>query len=260
MIGAGGIGLWPRGARRWTPARLASLRSWYDPKRGFTLNTTDVVTWADQGPAAVTLGQYVYASAGTRPTHVAAGGVFGTLPHLVFTPAQNDRLEVATAAAWKFLHDGTGMAVCMRYRATAGAATYYVLDTANATATSHGITILHDAANQRIRVLIGNGGGSWMVDFTTAIGSFTNGASHTLIVTWKDGASPEAAIYIDGVSAGTASGASPSSSNPSYELGIGRRASATNPFDGEIGDIVFLNDVPSAADIASLHTFLSRTS
>lgn len=254
-----GMGL-GAGGSPWTPLRSSLVRHWYDPKRGLTLNVADASGWADQGTGSKALAM---ADAARQPAYVAAGGVFGTLPHLAFTSANNDELAAASAADWKFLHNGTGMFVALRFRATA-VATMVMLSTMELSSANVGVTLLWDSASSGYcQLLVSNGdGAAYEANIQSANGSATINTAHTVIAWFQDGASSEVGIEVDGATPVTASfTATPATGNPTVPLTIGSRPNAAaTDFNGEFGDIVIGTAAPDAALRAQLRTFLGRTS
>lgn len=257
-IGLGlGLGV---GGSPWNPTRSPLVRHWYDPKRGLTLNVADVSAWADQGSGAKSV---VQATDAQQPAYVAAGGVFGNLPHIAFTGANNDELQATSAADWKFLHDGTGMFVAMRFRPTA-AGMLSLVNTLGLSSGSVGVALVWDSTSSGYcQMFISNGdGGGYEANIQTLNGSAPINTAHTVIAWFQDGASQEVGIEVDGGTPVTASfTATPAAGNPDYPLTIGSRPNAAaNDLTGEIADVVIGTGAPDATLRAHLRTFLGRTS
>lgn len=234
----------------WVPT--VDLAAWYDPRQLVTLNGTDVSALGNRGTESRSISQ---ATPANQPAYVSAGGVFGgpEYPHIAFTSANNDRLE--SAASWSFLHDGTGMCIAVRYRATPTGG--HLIDTCNASPANVGITLLHDGAGARAQIVIANGSGAYLANLQTNASSVANDTAHTLIAWWKKGAPREVGIAVDGVVLSTvAASLAPSAAAPSFNMGVGRRASAANALQGEIGQLVLLRTAPDSVMIARLHQFL----
>lgn len=250
-----GLGMRTPAAALWTPLRSSVVRDWYDPTR-VTLVGGNVATWTDQGLGAKNLSQAIAAQ---RPPHVSAGGVFGTLPHLSFVAANDHELGASSTADWKFIHDGTGMFVAMRFRPTA-AAFAVLASTLGLSSSSVGMSLVWDPTSSGFcQLLVSNGsGGGYEANIQTLNGSAPINAAHTVIA-WFSGAS--VGIEVDGATPVTgAFSGSPSSGNPDYPLTIGARpGSSANSLTGEIADVVIGTGAPDAELRTRLRQFLGRT-
>lgn len=77
--------------RLWTPSQLgASLQLWLNAKKGISLNSGDVSSWADLSGKNRNVSQ---ATGGQQPAFSATG--YNNRPAVVFTTANNDRLTTA---------------------------------------------------------------------------------------------------------------------------------------------------------------------
>lgn len=250
-----GVGLGMRqSAAIWTPIRSADVRHWFDPTR-VTINGSDVSAWPDQGTGNKSLVQAIGAQ---RPAYVAAGGVFGTLPHLAFTSGSDDELGGSSPADWKFLHDGSGMFIAMRFRSTV-ASLAVIASSLGLSSSSIGMTLLWDPTSAGLcQMLISNGSGAaYEANIQTANGSAPINTAHTVIA-WFSGSS--VGIEIDGGTPVTgAFTGTPSAASPDYPLTIGSRpGSASSGFTGEIGDVVVGTAAPDATLRARIRSFLGR--
>lgn len=230
-----------------SPRQIVGCRSWYDPTR-VTLTSGRVSTWPDQGPYAKNVTQ---GTAGNRPTPGASP------TRLDYDNANPDYIAASTAADHKYLHDGTGCTIVARHKVTDTADTYHALvDTGNWSGANSGVTVAHDCSNGSLwfSILVAGTG----LDINSAAATCPNSAWNTSICTFKDGASPEAEMFINGTSRGTGS-VTPSSANPAGALTIGARIGAGNALGGQLGDIATFTRVLDANERARMTWFVSRT-
>jgi hypothetical protein len=255
MIGLG-LRLGASGAARWNPLSESTVRSLYDTATGVTLNGSDVSAWTDQGPLAKNLAQ---ATGANQWLYVTSGGPFGGLPHMSLTKANNDRMTAGAVSDYKFLHDGTGGWVAMRFRSTNAAALQVLVDT-NALSGSVGMNLYYDGTNQRLLSNIGNG--VVISALGTANGSVPINTAATVLWTYSETASPKVAIYTSAASPSTsgATGGAPSSANSARALWIGDYSAGGFALGGEIGRVMLGTGSPDAALRAKIFSYLARTS
>jgi hypothetical protein len=247
------------GSQLWDPTSESSLRGYLDPLPAYvTLNAGDVSAVTNRGSLG---GTFAQATGSAQPLYVASGGPFGGLPHISYTQANADRLTSSlTAAAWKFLHDGTGGWVAMRYRCVSGAALRTLADTCALSGTAAGITISHDASLQAVRFVINNGSGV-LCNIVTANSSAPTGSAVSFIAAYKNGEANPVRIYLTAASStnGTETG-SPSASNPNAIFTIsGRAGGSAVGIEGETGRVLVGTGMPDLTLRENIFALLART-
>lgn len=246
----------------WSPASLSIVKHWYVARGdAVALSSGAVATAIDLGRGAKSITQAV---AGQRPAYAASGGVFGALQHWSHVAASDQELAASTAADWKFLHDGTGMAIYMRARPTAAAGQQCLVNTERINSNNVGIGVFWDSSSSGIlQLLIANaGGGAYPVNVVTANGSAPINTEFRVRATYKESISPEATLRANGGALVTAAfAAAPSAANPSYPLTIGGRPSAAaNDFTGDVQEIIICDAIPTDEEDALLDAWQRRTS
>jgi hypothetical protein len=257
-----GYGLgWQRPAASsvWQPTDDPTTNFWFDPTFGITLNGSDVSAWSNRGSLGGTVAQ---ATGSAQPLYVASGGPFGGLPHVSYTQANSDRLTSSLAAsAWKFLHDGTGGWLAMRYRCVSGTGLRTLIDTCALSGTLAGITISHDASLQAVRFVINKGDGV-LSNLVTANNSAPTNSVVSFLAAYHTGIANPVRIYLaaESVTNGTETG-TPSAANPNAVFTVAGRASGgTVGIQGETADVLGGTGMPDSTLRANVFAFLARSS
>jgi hypothetical protein len=184
-------------------------------------------------------------TADRRPTLGTIGGREAPL-----YDGSDDRLAYSGAAGdWNDLHDGTGGTLLVVFEndfSTTGA----LFATHNNAATQYGVEVLSFTSGV-MRLRVGNGSGTWLVDDTTA--AVVSADTPTVVaVRLLTGASDEFDFRIDGTQRGNGAfvGAA-SATDATGAATCGTRPAGTQPFTGLVGDIVrysrYLSDLEAAA-------------
>lgn len=173
------------------------------------------------------------------------------------------RDSAATAATWKFLHDGSGYSIVIVWKTTSSNpnALMYFLDTLGGTSGAVGFNLLFDDRSgtrlDAVGAWIGKGTlGTFHADATTHNEGVKAGKWHVTGIRY-DGAlgSNNLANYNDGGFAAdalaTKSGTA-STSNPAGYLRIGANISAGSLFNGDIARILITDSALSDADFQTL--------
>lgn len=245
----------------WTPAELdgISLKAWYDASDTATITDAGsgaVSAWADKSSNNFDLSQ---ATGGVRPTTGAA-----TLNGLNVLTFAGDYIDAASAADWKFLHDGTEHCVVavVKFGTTANpAAAYGLFGTNGAGSGNIGATGFFDDRGgiyeEGVRHMITRGvGGSSVVLNESANAFDTVPANEWGIVTILGDAdngagSGRSSIIVNrGFAIALNTATNPvSASNPTYVLSIGSTGNAVLPLTGWVAELVFTTEQDDRFDI-----------
>lgn len=211
------------------PTLSGSLVLDLDARFGVTLVGSDVSAWADGAGAANN-----FSEATDRPVYTAADSTWGGRPSIAYTAANNDHLISADAAStWKFIHDGTGMALAFICRPTDGAANLILAATHDGNSANVGFNAHYSPTNSNFQLLVVNGAAAAGCAPTT--GTAPIGGRYSVLFTYSDAATPKRAVYVNGALAGSTSGAfAPSASDPAGTMRIGQLTNVLNDFEGTI--------------------------
>lgn len=171
---------------------------------------------------------------------------------LQFDGAADHYVSDVAAALWA-LHKAAGFAVSFLYKPNGSAAnTDTILDTCNATATNHGITLEYDATNTQLTLKVANGSGGFEQNVSTGAATLTKNAWHYVSVSWSQAAG--ARILIDAAAAVTAaSGGAASTNDATATLQLGRTSGGANFLHGEIDSLLISVGALSNTGLARWH-------
>ncbi len=218
---------------------------WLRADTGVTQSGGTVSAWSNQGTGSISVGQ---SNAGNRPTYSAAGGLGG---RPIITSASSKGLIAGAVSDWKFLHDGSGMSIFLVCN-TRDAGGNYLLATQASSGVNVGIAMI-TLATPQIRFAVGKGSIELIQANPTGFG---RSALHQCIVTYRSGTNPDAVVRIDRAEKATSSESStPSSSNPSYPLGIGWGGASAYGSDTDFYELAIWNRVLSTAEIAAIEQY-----
>ncbi len=177
--------------------------------------------------------------------------------------AANARLTAASAADWKFLHDGTGCTVFIAYRLT-DETIGVLFDTGGLAAGAGGVALFVDdtgAAEGFLDLRVRNASGQ--------IASMTGGVStnnlapagQTVVASYsyQEGRTGEVRLFIDGalVNSADTSGA-PAAGAPASPLILGRNVANNIGWDGRIMEFLAYNRALSATEKALVDRYLAQ--
>lgn len=245
-----GMGVWVDDGAQPTPKTIlgSGLFAWWRGDLGITLNGSNVSAAADQSGNGKHVTQ---ATAANQPPFSAAliNGKDAVGPY----DNTNDQLQAASAADWKFLHDGTGCTgwiVLRRDRLE----TDIMLATGN-TGAVVGASLWYTTTGQ-VNYQIGNGTASIA---QAAGGTSTQNAAHIYGFSYSESDSPKVRVRIDRAEVGTANtSAAPGAGNPLGALCIGGvpTSPGTLPLGSPWIEIVFANRLATAAETLAIENYL----
>lgn len=230
----------------WTPASMTGLHRWWRADTGVTGDP--VTNWLDSQASAD------LEDATSAPDMTTLGGQDA----LSFVNANNDALhETGSTAAYTYLHDGTGGTAIVVLNNDA-VSNGDVLETQTVgSAAEIGFCLRFNAATT-FMLRIGNGTGSWMVDTSGSLGS----GRHYVVVRTDAAQANDYEVYFDQVTTPDLSGTftgSPSVSSASDNLTVAAPTTGGTPsgnWDGDIAEIILLDQWATDDDLANLHTYL----
>ena len=241
-----------------TPLTIPGLQGWYCASYESGLGDTDPVsTFHDLSGK----GRHLVQAGAARPTYKASG--IGAKPSILFSGTQ--RLVAATAADWKFLHDGTGMTILAVAQTTGAApnADMTMLDTGGLSSTLTGFAFyLTDAGAPvaRATLYIQRGVANESTYFGPTV---DNSAATATPHIWSsrflyqaNGADAELSIDGTVVTLGEA-GFAPSTAAPSGALTLGSSHTATAGWVGQISELIMYNRRLTDAELATVLAYLS---
>jgi hypothetical protein len=239
-----GIGIGLGGAlinkSAWSPISLGTkLKAWYDAG---TADASPINTLSSRnGTLPLT------AASTNRPT-VSAGGI-------LFDQV-NDQMVGASAADWKFLHDGTGCVVCAVWaKAASGTqvlwSTEDVTNHAGAELTFYTGTEPSVTPNFKV-----NNNGAAIVNLSAG-SSLAIGAKHLITCAYDESSSPKARLRLDlsDIATGASSG-TPDSGNPQGALTLGGRVGIPTgfPLSGSVYELAVCTTL-TAAELSQLENY-----
>lgn len=221
-----------------------------------TVIPTDVVSaWGDQ---SIQDHDHSNATTGEQPDFLAVDSVFNGKPSLSWD-GSNDRLTSNDLSSdWIYLHDGSGMTLMWIMRLISDGT---ILDTLLLLNSRIGIETTWDIGTKRIRFLVGNGSGTYLVDQHTAVGSLPDNLNHILTIRLGTGETSEFDIRINGasVASGSLTGA-PSVASPTGTLTLGNftGVGGGSPFGGKLPAVLSWSKYLSDAMVLEGETLLSE--
>ena len=258
------LGILASSSAAWTPATLTGLKAWYDAADTATISVTgsSVTQWNDKSTNAYNVTQ------GTGAKQPQSGTTTLNSKNVIAFDG-GDRLVAATAANWKFLHDGTNclLGIVVKWssssdpnQAFTALATNSLDDT---TFTGAGFGMEDRAAaslNNALRTSITKGSAGQYVALSDSNNAITpNSAQVLTYLTDADNgtAADRIAAYVGTGSAlkNNAASNAVSTSNPSYALNIGWNENETySGITGYIAEVV----IASGADATDTNRVLLR--
>lgn len=248
----------------WTPATLTGLKAWYDAADTATISVTGnaVTQWNDKSANAYNVTQ------GTGAKQPQSGTTTLNGKNVIAFDG-GDRLAAATAADWKFLHDGTNCLVGIVVKWASSSDTNQAftalatnsLDDTTFTGAGFGMDDRNAASlNNALRTTITKGIGGQYVALSDSNNAITSDIAQVLTyLTDADNgtAADRIAAYVGTGSALKNNSASNavSTSNPSYALNIGwNQNESYSGITGFIAEVV----IASGADAVDANRVLLR--
>lgn len=240
------------------PDSIAGLVVWLEPNV-VTLSGSTISEFDDQKGDDQSLVQ----GAGTaQPAYLASDADFNGRPSVGFD-GSNDRIaDPSPASDWKFASDGTGVTIVGLVYYTGTAVTQTFLDNERGTGTNVGHAVLINGAGGSELFTWGIGaGGVNAIAVTTAAGTLPRNTLCSFVLRYKEGGIPgrgagvEYSIRTQGVERNTGVSANPpSAANPTDPLTMGGRSpdTATNPYTGKTGLVLYYNVALTDADVVLL--------
>lgn len=224
----------------------SKLYAYYDASLGVTHSSGAITGVADQSGNGRNL------TVNGTVTLNGANSNWNDIPTFSFG-GSGDLTSAGAASIWNLLHTGAGAATLIPLRYTSDAAVQTVWSTKLASSASRGARLTVNGASGQVRAIsiVSNGSAN-----STAGGGTDTLPANTLHSTYwyhKTSETPDMDLrYPSGTSQGTSS-TSVSSDDAAFTLTIGRRpgASTFDAFVGSIPWLIFLNDLPSAGELAS---------
>lgn len=232
----------------------ADVFQWVRADLGVTLNGATVSAWADQSGNAR---DWTQGAAASQPTFVASDARFSGKPSIEFDGTDDSFANALGAAAWKFMHDGTGCMVGAVFHCPATTGSRVLLDSCNVTAANVGFSLFFNNTTDTLNGIITSGGG--VTPVSTGARACADAASHMALFSYGEGAAPtEWEERID--QAATASGnstAAPSAANPIGALIFGRTVGGTLFLRAAVAELVIADARILTAKLQELEAYFA---
>jgi hypothetical protein len=245
------------------PRRIPGLQSWWDASdaASVTLDSTRVSQLSDKSGNGRHLTNTT--SGSTQPSYVTGGR--NGLNVLSFAAASVQRLSVpSSTAAFKFLHDGTPCwwIIASSYGNSSNPATYYVVFATNNGTSAVGMNyqfndLPADGQNNGADIQVANGSSyavaGYNAGFPASLKNIITPQSPTVQELLMDvgnaTAASRATLRINGgtgITFNTYTG-TPSTGNSSSNFTVGAVSSGSYPMQGEMYELMFFSQQPTAA-------------
>lgn len=243
------------GLKKFTPLSLSGCVVWSESDFGTcTFDTGAPGTTYVTIPSKGTLAGFTNATKATQPTLSTLNGKNSAL----FVSASTNLLTTQAAKAdYKFIHGGGGATIAIVSRAVSLSGTTYTLATARS-ATSHGFYFGHTLTGAVI-TRFGNGSGTYLIDNTSSAGKVSTSATARMIFTYSETEATKWNTDINEASVGSGgTTGSPSTSNSTYDMIIGRLGGGGGDYNGHVPLVVIYNRVLNAAEKTKLANYMKR--
>jgi hypothetical protein len=240
------------------PRRIPGLQAWYDAadSASITLDSGRVSQWSDKSGNARHATNTT--SGSTQPSYSTAAR--NGLNVLRFAAASVQRLTVAGTGTFNFLHNGTEsyFVAVSRYAsvsnpdavytlfgnnggASANTGTFYAFDDRSSASRNNASSIFIT------RSVVGQSASSSLIQDVIAANTFT--VQEHLIAVANATASQRSRVSINGgaYQGNNTLAYTPSSGNATFALQIGASGDSTAPMEGDICELMFFNQQPTAA-------------